>query len=100
MLNWRNFAEASPKLGEIGVKLAQVGSHWQQVGLSWPKLAALVRPNLKKCSLPKQGAQKQIVHDGSKQAKSTKVPADRVTLVLAWCHLGVSLRHFKHFLAT
>ena len=59
MLNWGNFAEASPKLGEIGGKLAQVGSHWQQVGSNWPKLAALVRSNLKKCSLPGQGAQKK-----------------------------------------
>ena len=48
-LSWWKLTEVRPKLDQIGHKLAQVG-------ISWSKLAALVRSNLKKCSLPRQGA--------------------------------------------
>ena len=32
-----------------------------------------------------------LVQDGPENTRSTKVPADRVTLGWVWCHLGVSL---------
>ena len=59
-LNWPKLAETSFNLDHIGRKLAQVGPNWSQVGPSWPKLAALVRSDLKMCFKLRQGARFQI----------------------------------------
>ena len=70
-LNWRMLAEASFKLDHIGRKLVQVGPNWSQVGPSCPKVAALVRSDLKMCFLPRQGAHKK---SRDPQRQSTREP--------------------------